>query len=70
MGDTYYDEGTHPTDQPVRLDQLGLPRLVFLTCGPSERSGVFWRNRWLHTREQVFDGEYLEAGEYSERPLF
>ncbi len=67
MGDTYYDEGAHRTDQAVRLDQLSLPHLVFPACGPLEGGGVFWRHCRFLAREQVFDGEYLEAGELSER---
>ncbi len=29
--------------------------------------GVFWRHRRFVAREQVFDSEYLEAGELPER---
>ena len=49
------------------IDQLALPYLVFLACGPSERGGVFWRHGRSLAREQVFDGEYLEARELPER---
>ncbi len=31
--------------------------------------GVFWRHRRFLTREQVFDDEYLKAGEFSERRI-
>ena len=65
MGNTYYDEGAHPTDQAVRLDQLPLPCRI-LACGPSERGGVFWRHCRFLAREQVFYGEYLKAGEFPE----
>ncbi len=41
--------------------------LIFFASGLSEGGGVFWRHRRLHTREQVFDGEYLEARELPER---
>ncbi len=38
----------------------------FWQCGPSERGGVFWRHCRFLAREQVFDGEYLKAREFSE----
>ena len=69
MGDTYYDEGAHPTDQAVRLDQLALPCLVFLARGPLERGGVFRRHCRFLACEQVFDGDYLKAGELPERRI-
>ena len=51
------------------LDQLPLPRLVFLTSGLFECGRVLrWHGRFL-AREQVFDGEYLKAGELPERRI-
>jgi len=36
------------------------------SCGSLESGGVFCRNSWFLAREQVFDGEYLKAGELPE----
>ncbi len=38
-------------------------------CGPSEGGGVFRRHRRFLAREQVFDSEYLKAGELPERRI-
>ncbi len=34
-----------------------------------ERGGVFRRHRRFFAREQVFDGDYLKAGEFPERRI-
>jgi hypothetical protein len=42
---------------------------MLLACGPLESGGVFCRNSWFLSREQVFDGDYLKAGELPERRI-
>ena len=39
------------------------------TCGPFEGGGVFWRHCRFLAREQVFNGDYLKAGELPERRI-
>ncbi len=45
------------------------PGGIFRACGPLERGGVFRRHCRFLAREQVFDSEYLKAGEFPERRI-
>ncbi len=63
--------------QRIRLHGIDAPEsrqlcrrdVKFWQCGPLERGGAFRRHRRFHIREQVFDGEYLKAGELPERRI-